>query len=218
MEPSAGIRSRIVQRRTLKILISMMVGSYGVSPWLPTTGQSLCDRSCAAEVTNEGDAAVALQAGQDSPATAAEARGRSRLLHEAIHGTLQVVHRDFFLGDESITIPSRSFEDVFRELARSHSVDVRWLIVNADALNVDHEPHSEFEKQAAKSLGAGKQEFDSVENGVFRYAGAIRLSSQCLKCHVANRTSTKDRAAGLVISMPLRKTDPQGDDASHELD
>jgi hypothetical protein len=36
------------------------------------------------------------------------------------------------------------------------------------------------------------------------------LSSECLKCHLPNRTSTKDRAAGLVITMPVRVADSSG--------
>lgn len=39
----------------------------------------------------ENEATVA-----ESPATTSEARARARLLHETIHGALQVVHRDFF--------------------------------------------------------------------------------------------------------------------------
>ncbi len=35
-------------------------------------------------------------------------------------------------------------------------------------------------------------------------AGAITLSGECLKCHVPDRTDLKDRAAGLVISVPLK--------------
>jgi hypothetical protein len=37
------------------------------------------------------------------------------------------MHRDFFREDEKLTIPSRSLEDVFRELTRSHGVELRWL-------------------------------------------------------------------------------------------
>lgn len=139
----------------------------------------------------------------NAPTSVAEARGRAQLLHETIHGALQVMHRDFFREDEKLTIPSRSLEDVFRELARSYDVEVRWLAVNTEAMNVDHKARTDFEKTAVKALASGKQEFELSEDAVYRHAGVIRLSSQCLKCHVPNRTSTKDRAAGLVITMPL---------------
>jgi len=140
----------------------------------------------------------------NAPATVGEARIRARILHETIHGALQVVHRDFFREDEGLTIPSRSLEDVFRELTRSHDVQVRWLAVDTDAMNVDHNPKTDFEKAAVKALTAGKDEFEIQEAGAYRHVGRIRLSSQCLKCHLPQRTSTDDRAAGLMISMPLK--------------
>ena len=138
------------------------------------------------------------------PATVAEARGRARLLHETLHGTLQVVHRDFFRAGET-AIPSKSLKDVFLELARSHQVEVRWLAVNAKAMDVDHEPRTEFERAAVAALTSGQAEFEAIEPGTYRYAGSIRLASQCLKCHLPNCTSTADRQAALVITMPLSK-------------
>ena len=138
------------------------------------------------------------------PATRDEARVRSQLLHEMIHGALQVTHRDFYREDEGLTLPSRSLEDVFIEMARTWGVEIRWLVVNAEPMNVDHLPRDDFEKQAAEKLAAGDEAFDAVVDGVYRHAGVVHLSSQCLKCHVPNRTTLEDRAAGLVITMPLK--------------
>lgn len=140
----------------------------------------------------------------DSPSTIAEARSRARLLHETIHATLQVVHRDYFREDERLLIPSQSMEDVFVELARLHKVKLKWLVVNADAMNVDHKPQNEFERNAVKALSTGKKEFEFTQRDTYQFAGTIRLSAQCLKCHVATRTNLKDRVAGLVITMPLK--------------
>ena len=137
------------------------------------------------------------------PRTVVEARDRSKLLYETIRGVLQVVHRDLFDDEDTFAIPSRSMEDVFDELESSHGVEVRWLTVNADVLNVDHKPRDAFEKAAVKALAAGSRQFEKTEANVYRYAGPIRLASQCLKCHVKLRTSTEDRTSGLVISMPL---------------
>jgi len=138
------------------------------------------------------------------PSTVIEARGRARILHETIHGALQVVHRDFFLEDESVMIPSKSLEDVFLELARSHKITLKWLVVDGSVMNVDHKPANAFERNAVTALADGKKDFEATEGKIYRYAGAIRLSSRCLKCHVPNRTDTEDRTAGLVISMPLK--------------
>ncbi len=140
----------------------------------------------------------------DAPATLAEARGRARILHETLHGALQVMHRDFFRDDEGLAIPSRSLEDVFKELADRFDVQLRWLAVNADAMNIDHSPQTDFEREAVEALAAGKQEFETSETNVYRYAGSIRLSSQCLKCHAPRRTSTEGRVAGLVIAIPFK--------------
>lgn len=151
-----------------------------------------------------GDSVATTGAEENLPTTVVEARGRARVLHETIHGLLQVVHRDFFRDDQRLSIPSRSFEDVFKELALSWQVNIHWLVVNAEAMNVDNKPRDDFEKAAVTALAAGKQEFEAVEDNVYRYAGSIRLASQCLKCHAPRRTSTEDRAAGVVISMPMR--------------
>lgn len=62
-----------------------------------------------------------------------------------------------------------------------------------------------FEKKAVQALRTGQPEFEASDEGVYRHAGLIRLSSQCLKCHVPLRTSNKERAAGLIIAMPVTK-------------
>ncbi|RCS54486.1 DUF3365 domain-containing protein [Bremerella cremea] len=138
-----------------------------------------------------------------APTSLAEARSRAVLLHETIHGALQVVHRDFFLEDESRVIPSASFEDVFHSLEERHQVRLKWLVVETDVVNVDHQPEGAFEKEAVKALASRKPYWDGVEKETYRFAGPIRLASQCLKCHVRNRKDTNDRTAGLVISMPI---------------
>jgi hypothetical protein len=137
-------------------------------------------------------------------ATIDEARARARLLHETIHATLQIFHLRYYREDEGLPLPARTLEFVFREVDRSHQVKLRWLAVNAQAMNIDHKPKDDFEKDAVKALASGKDEFELVENGVYRHVGAITLSAECLKCHVPNRTSLEDRAAGLVIAMPVK--------------
>lgn len=143
-----------------------------------------------------------------APTSVVEARARARLLHESIHGTLQLVHRDFFVEDESRSIPSASLEDMFAELANSYQVELKWLVVETDIVNVDHQAADDFEKAAVVALKDGKPRFEAVENERYRFAGPIRLASQCLKCHVQHRRDTADRTAGLLISMPLNLPKP----------
>lgn len=141
----------------------------------------------------------------DRPITPAEARGRAKLLHETMHATLQVVHHEYYREDEALKLPAATLRSVFRELAERQKVELRWLAVNADAMNVDHRPRDPFERQAVKELAGGKKEFEQVSDNVYRFAGPITLTSDCLKCHAPTRTSNQDRAAALVITMPLRK-------------
>lgn len=136
--------------------------------------------------------------------TVAEARERARLLHETIHDTLQVVHAQYYREDEGLALPAATLKRVFQELAERRKVEIRWLVVDARAMNIDHNPRDEFEKQAVKALVGGKDEVDLTKAGVYRYAGLITLGSECLKCHLPNRTSNRSRKAGLVISMPVQ--------------
>lgn len=152
-----------------------------------------------------GAGAAPLDESTHALASADEARGQARLLHETIHATLQVVHQEYYREDEGLALPAAAFKSVFRELADRQQVELRWLVVNAQAMNVAHNPRDEFEKNAVKALAAGRQEYELIENAVYRHAGAITLSSECLKCHLPNRTSTQARTAALVITMPVAK-------------
>ncbi len=132
-----------------------------------------------------------------------EARSRARLLHETLHATLQIVHHEYYREDEGLKIPAATLKSVFRELAERQKVEVQWLAVDGQAMNDDHKPRNAFEKAAVEALAAGKNEFEQTEKGVYRFAGAISLTSECLKCHAPNRTSNKTLTAGLVVILPL---------------
>jgi hypothetical protein len=135
--------------------------------------------------------------------TAVEARGRAELLHETFHGVLQVVHHQYYREDEGLPIPAATLKKVFQELASRKQVDVRWLAVNAAPMNLDHVPQNDFERKAVAALAEGNDAYESIEQGVYRRVAAITLTNECLKCHAPNRSSTKDRIAGLSISMPV---------------
>ncbi len=140
-----------------------------------------------------------------SPRTVQEARTRARILHEAFSGALQVMHRDFFREEEKLELPSRSLEDVFSEMSKSHNIKLSWLAVNAKPMTMAHKPSNEFEKAVVKALSGDANEFEKIEANTFKYAGSIRLSASCVKCHVLNRTSNQERKAALVITMPLQQ-------------
>lgn len=159
---------------------------------------------CPAEPAADSSGPTPVESSANLPRTADEARSQARLLSETIHGALQVMHRDFFGGDEDLNLPSQSLKDVFKELERQFQVQVRWLGVNATK-SADHEPRDEFEKQAAKALINGESEYAALEGDLYRHVGAIKIQNECLKCHVPFRTTLEDRVAGLAISIPLKK-------------
>lgn len=161
-----------------------------------TEADRLCEKNFTAE--QEG-ANVTKKVSVDA------ARAQARLLHETLHATLLIVHQKYYREDEKLPIPSSVLDDVFEDLQKNRDINFRWISVNAEAMNIDHEPKTEFEKQAAEALSDGKTEFEQVEKGVYRHVGTICLPSQCLKCHLPNRRSTATRFAGLIISLPVKE-------------
>ncbi len=132
------------------------------------------------------------------------ARDRAKLLHEVYASTLEVMHQRYFQGDKS-PVPARVMEDVFGRVRREYKIEARWIAVNLSAMSIDNEPQTEFEKQAAREISAGKSEFEVVQDGFYRRAGVIHLDGGCLRCHGAFLTEPAKSAkyAGLVINVPL---------------
>lgn len=191
--PSSVSPSITVMKTTAPLIICLITLLLGVGP--PVAVSADKDKPAKVVVSEE-----------DFPADELEARGRARWMHEAIHGALQVMHRDFFgTGEEGLTLPSQSLEDVFEAMTVSWGVELRWLGVNAVKDN-DHKPQDQFEKDAATAIAAGDLEYYAVERGKFRYVGMVLLKNECLKCHVPNRTSLEDRFAGLALTIPMKKT------------
>lgn len=134
-----------------------------------------------------------------------QSRRQAELLHTTLHATLQGVHHRYYREDEGLQIPAAMLKDVFAELEKEQGVTLRWLAVEGQAMNTDHQARDEFEKQAVEALKAGKGAFELAENGIYRRAAAITLGSHCLKCHVPDRKTTTDRVAGLIVAMPVGK-------------
>jgi hypothetical protein len=164
--------------------------------WLIAAGLTL---------THLGSASVLPDEPANDAPSVAEARQRARLLHGTIHDTLQIVHARYFREGERLAIPAAALKVVFKEVEGRDGVKLRWLAVDGRAMNIDHEPKDEFEKEAARALASGKDEHDLSADGVYRYAGPITLRAECLKCHLPGRSSNKSRTAGLLISMPVGK-------------
>jgi len=133
------------------------------------------------------------------------ARDRAENMHEVYEATLEMLHHRYFHRDRSL-LPARAMEDIFADMKRRTNVEARWISINTKAMNIDHEPKSDFEKQAAKEIAAGKPAFEAVDADVFRRATAIPLKAGCVGCHAgAFAASSKTaRFAGLVVSVPLK--------------
>lgn len=142
--------------------------------------------------------------GAGDGAAVSRARERARLLHDVYATTLEVMHRHYFRAEKAV-LPARAMEDVFEDMARLAPERARWIAVNTKAMSIQHEPKTEFERKAAAVLATGKEEFEAVEDGVYRRVGAIPLGSSCVGCHTRHFSApTKTpRFAGLVISVPL---------------
>ncbi len=134
----------------------------------------------------------------------AAARERAKLMHDIYDATLDVMHRHYFRREHSV-LPARAMEDVFSEMAKQSSVQTRWISVNTKAMSIHHEPESEFEKQAAKQIAAGKADFELIEDGYYQRAGRISLGGGCVSCHTNqfSSPSTSPKFAGLVIRIPI---------------
>jgi len=137
--------------------------------------------------------------------TLKEARRQAKILHTSIHATLRVVHDRYYREDEGLPIPALILGDVFKELEDTENIKLRWLTVEGLAMNTDHRPQDDFEIEAVKSLKAGERFHEQSENGLYRRAAPITLSSHCLKCHMPDRKSTRDRIAGLIIAIPVER-------------
>lgn len=132
-----------------------------------------------------------------------EARRQATALHTVLHASLQRVHDGYFEEDAGLPIPAAVLRDVFDELKQDQNIVARWLVVEGQAMNVDHKASTPFEKEAVRVLQAGEPAHEEVVDGIYRRAAPIRLRNHCLKCHVPNRKSTRDHTAGLILAIPV---------------
>ncbi len=143
---------------------------------------------------------------RDDRVTLAVARDRAKVMEDVYKTTLDVIHHRYFHGERA-AVPARAMEDVFAEMKRQSKVEARWISINTKAMSINHDPKTDFELRAVKELGEEKSEIETVEDGYYRRAGVIPLTSGCLSCHegLFKSSSKVQRYAGLVISIPIRE-------------
>jgi len=141
----------------------------------------------------------------------AVARDRAKTMHDVYAATLEALHHHYFHGDRA-RVPAKAMEDVFAELQQQTKMEARWISASLQPMSLNHAPTSDFEKQAAKEIAAGKAAVDAVEGGYYRRAGAISLSGGCVACHGGLfQGEGRRQFAGLVISIPITS------DTEHEV-
>jgi len=133
------------------------------------------------------------------------AQQQATVLHKTMQSTLRVTHDRYYVEDEGLPIPAAVLKEVFADIKDTQDITLRWLAVEGQAMNTDHKAQDAFEKDAVKALKSGKKVYEQTQDGVYRRAGAITLENHCLKCHVPDRRSTRDRTAGLLISIPVER-------------
>ncbi|MCE9534426.1 MAG: DUF3365 domain-containing protein [Planctomycetes bacterium] len=136
----------------------------------------------------------------------AKARKQAELMHSMYANTLDTMHHYYFHANRAV-LPARAMEDIFSKMEKQTNVKARWIAINTKAMSVNHEPKSDFDKQAATAIAAGKGEFEQVQEGVYHRVGAIPLGSGCVNCHTGffAKAPNTPLFAGLVISFPLAK-------------
>ena len=144
------------------------------------------------------------QVDKDARVSIAVARDRAALLHQVYTTTLEVMHHRYFHADRSV-VPARAMEDVFENLEDHTGSEAKWISVNLRAMSINHEPETDFEKQAARELGKGQAEYTVVQDGIYRRATPILLHGGCVSCHAGfnPKPSKTPKLAGLIISMPV---------------
>lgn len=160
--------------------------------------------ACFAESPEGKPAAVGTKADEEGRVPVAVARDRAKVMHDVYAATLDVIHHRYFHGEKTV-IPARAMEDIFAEIKRQSKAEARWISVNTQAMSIDHEPQTEFEKRAAREIADGKDDVEVVEEGYYRRAGAIPLTGGCISCHGGffRAPSKAKKFAGLVISVPV---------------
>lgn len=133
------------------------------------------------------------------------AKERAKVMSDVHLVTLEVIHDRYFHGERAM-VPARAMEEVFDKLRKQNGVESRWIAVNLKPMSITHEPKTDFEKKAARELEKGKAFWEEVEDGVYRRATPVPLTSICVNCHAGffRDPPTHPLFAGLVISIPIR--------------
>lgn len=147
---------------------------------------------------------VVIPESSSGPVSVEMARERARTMFQVYSSTLDVLHDHYFHANRAV-LPARAMEDIFADNEAASGTKARWIAVNVRAMSVDHEPSSDFEKEAARRIAAGEKQLEHVDGPNYQFAGSIPLHESCVQCHMGTLmpAGKKARFAGLVISIPV---------------
>jgi hypothetical protein len=177
----------------------------------PTEPVETAAKTESAETTDSADKTdtadkTTAEAKETASRSVAEAKVEAKLLHDVYQSTLDVMHRHYFRSDGAV-LPARAMEDVFEAMADQSAAKAYWISVNTEAMNIDHEPKTEFEKLAAKKIAAGSDFVEHVQDGYYERIGSVPLKAGCVGCHSrqfgSGGKSLTRKFAGLVIRIPI---------------
>ncbi len=146
-----------------------------------------------------------------------DAREQAKLLYQVYASTLEVLHDHYFHANKAV-LPARAMKDIFKDVDDNTRIQTRWIAVNTRPMSLDHEPKSDFEREAAKRIAAGEKGLEYQDGDTYRFAGSIPLAEGCIHCHVGSfaAPSPKRRFAGLIINIPLNPTSKAKVGSEHE--
>lgn len=207
-------------RRLFTLLIFCVSPAFAVA-WV--SHLTAADEAEVAVPTPDAEVAsadVPADAGEAVPAVSlAVARDRARTMYQIYTSTLDVLHDHYFHVNRAV-LPARAMEDIFSDGERQSGAKTRWIAANAKAMNVDHEPADDFEKDAAKRISSGEKIVEQIDGNIYRFAGSVPLGNSCVQCHMGTLMAPpkKPRFAGLVISIPVNSgTSQNADDSANSL-
>ena len=139
---------------------------------------------------------------RDEPLSLEEARRTVSLLHDVYLTTLRHVHRRFPVSAGQPVVAALVIRDIQKELSSRGPVRSRFLAVDTRAMNPDHNPKDDFEREAVSALRRGSSRVEAIDGDQLRVATTVSLGGDCFPCH-ATEKNEPGRAA-ISWTAPLR--------------
>ncbi len=195
-------------RNRARIWIGAVCLAAGMLSVVATSGDDAAGKVESGKEQVQTAPVLETTAGDSGELSLEVARDRATVLQDVYVATLDMLHDRYFHRDRSL-LPARAMHDIFDQLERQTQVQAKWISASLPPMSNDHKPESEFEKRAAKEITAGTPQLETLEDGYYRRAVAIPLSSGCVGCHQGRaRGPNKKHFTGLIISIPLHASKP----------